>query len=274
VAKEKTKLFCLIGYPVGHSLSPVMHNAAFSSKKIDAFYIALPVKDLKKDLGLIRDAGFSGLNITMPHKEKILRYASVLSAEVKATGAANTGVIRKGKLSLYNTDYTAAKKLISRRMKARGKKALVIGAGGAGKAIACALKNLGADVYIANKSLSKAQQAARKLGVRALKKETFEKNPEKFPFAIIANATPVGMGKFRNMLPCSSAVIRNAALAYEAVYSPPKTKFLREAEKNGLRTINGLDMLLEQGYEAFRIFTGKEAPKKLMRQVILKELEK
>ena len=126
----KTKLFCIIGNPVEHSLSPVMHNAGFASKKISAFYLRVPVKDLNKDVLLLRETGFSGFNITMPYKEKILDYADSLSPEVKKIGAANTAVISKGKIKLYNTDYLAAIKLISLKTNAKKKKALVIGSGG------------------------------------------------------------------------------------------------------------------------------------------------
>ena len=265
----KTKLFCIIGNPVEHSLSPVMHNAGFASKKISAFYLRVPVKDLNKDVLLLRETGFSGFNITMPYKEKILDYADSLSPEVKKIGAANTAVISKGKIKLYNTDYLAAIKLISLKTNAKKKKALVIGSGGAAKAVSYALRKLGAQVYVTNRTFSKAQKLAKQFKAKAVKPE----KAEKMEFEILVNATPVGMGKLKGKIPCSKDLIGKAELVYESVYNPTETKFLKEAKKMKKKTINGLEMLLEQGYFSFELFTGKKAPKKIMRHAISKELE-
>ncbi len=264
----KTRLFCIIGDPVEHSLSPVMHNAGFASKKMSAFYLRVPVRNLKKDVLLILETGFSGFNITMPHKEKILNYADYFSPEVRKIGAANTAVIRKGKIKLYNTDYLAARKLISSKTNARKKKALVIGSGGAAKAVSYALKKLGAQVYVTNRTFHKAQKLARKLNVKAVKPE----KAGKMEFDILANATPLGMGRLKGKMPCPEKLIGKAELVYESVYDPPETKFLKTAKKMKKKTINGLEMLLEQGYASFELFTGKKAPKKIMKHAISKEM--
>lgn len=269
---EDCKIFGIIGYPVSHSLSPAMHHAAFEAAKINAVYVALEARELNNAVKFMNDAGFSGFNITMPYKENILKYAKAKSKEVEAIGAANTAVLRSGKIYLYNTDYLAAKKLISGKMNVKGKKALVIGAGGAAKAIIYALKQLKADVYVMNRTFSKAKNLVKKFRIRAISEKEICSNTEKYSFAIITNATPLGMGKMKNRMPCRKQLLENAELVYESVYHPAETLLLKEAKNAGCKTINGLDMLLEQGAEAFALFTGKEAPKNVMKEALIKGL--
>ena len=148
----------------------------------------------------------------------------------------------------------------------------MLGAGGAAKAIIYALKQLKAEVYVANRTFSNAKSLAKKLKIRAISEKEICSNPGKYSFAIIANATPLGMGRMKGKLPCRKELLKNAELVYESVYHPAETLLLKEAKKAGCKKITGIEMLLEQGIEAFALFTGKEAPKNVMKEALIKGL--
>ena len=146
----------------------------------------------------------------------------------------------------------------------------MIGAGGAANAIVLALKELGAKVFVTNRTFPKAKKLAKKFKVKTIKKSEAEKEE----FYLIANATPMGMGPLKEKLPCTRKLIEKAHLVYESIYNPVETEFLKEARRNNCRCITGIDMLLEQGYKAFELFTDKKAPEKEMRKAIEKEIKK
>ncbi|TDA67724.1 MAG: shikimate dehydrogenase [Clostridia bacterium] len=276
----KTKLLGVLGYPVEHSLSPAMHNAALAGLGLDVVYLPLPVRpaDLGRAVRGMQALGFIGANVTIPHKEAALTLADELGAEARLIGAVNTLVFRGGKILGHNTD--AAGFLLSLREEAdfdpAGKTCLILGAGGAARAVAVALVQAGSRaVYIANRTRERAAELAsglqRDLGVpaRALSIEEGELAPVLEQADLVVQASPVGMHPHRGAPPIiDPALLSPAALVYDLIYNPPETTFLRLAREKGCRTLNGLGMLVYQGAMAFKLWTGVSAPVAVMRAAI------
>lgn len=278
----KTKLLGLLGYPVEHSLSPAMHNAALDHLGLDMVYLPLPAKpeDLGRAVQGMRALGFAGANVTIPHKEAVLPWIDELSHQARLIGAVNTLVFGDGKVSGHNTD--AAGFLFSLREEAgfdpAGRTCLILGAGGAARAVAVALGRAGAGtVYIANRTREKAAGLARlldqELGVaaRALSLEENELVPVLERSDLVVQASPVGMHPHSDAPPIiSPTLLSPETLVYDLIYNPPETAFLRLARERGCRTLNGLDMLVHQGARSFELWTGIPAPVAVMRAAIAK----
>ncbi|GAB6101759.1 shikimate dehydrogenase [Thermococcus atlanticus] len=262
----KTKLYGLIGKPVEHSLSPVIHNALFKKYSISAVYLAFEVDDLESAVGGVRALGISGLNVTMPHKERILEFLDELSEEARAIGSVNTVVNRGGKLIGYNTDGIGALKALKRFTEVEGKRILLLGAGGAGKAIAHTFSRL-TRVVVLNRTERKAKEL-EKFGVKGekLSKESLEYY---LSWAdIVINATSIGMNEDRSPIP--KGLLRENLVVFDIIYSPLETRLLREAREVGCLTIDGLWMLIHQGAESFRLWTGVKPDVEFMRREALK----
>ncbi|MBO8173771.1 MAG: shikimate dehydrogenase [Thermococcus sp.] len=265
----KTKLYGLIGKPVEHSLSPAIHNALFKKYNINAVYLAFEVNDLDSAVKGVRALGISGLNVTMPHKEQILEFLDGLSEEAKAIGSVNTIVNREGKLIGYNTDGIGALKALKRFTEVENKNILVLGAGGAGKAIAYTLSRL-AKVVVLNRTERKAKEL-EKFGVKGekLSKESLE---HYLSWAdIVINATSLGMNEDKSPIP--KKLLRENLVVFDIVYFPLETKLLREAREVGCLTIDGLWMLIYQGAESFKLWTGVKPDVEFMRKVALEALK-
>ncbi|MBA2376141.1 MAG: shikimate dehydrogenase [Actinomycetota bacterium] len=266
----KTKLLGLMGRPVSHSLSPAMHNAAFSEENLDFVYVAMDV-DPDKLPDAVRGAaalGFRGFNLTMPHKEKIIPLLDEMDGAAKISGAVNTVVIESGKLRGHNTDGSGmAEACREAGAKVSGKTIVLLGAGGAASAISFALQSEGASsLHIFNRSVDRAESLAAKLEesgegteVRAHPLESLETSgisPD-----ILINTTSLGM-KNDDPLPVPAAYLESLpehATVADAVYLPgDRTSLLHAAGKLGLRTINGQRMLLYQGVHAQKLWTGLE----------------
>lgn len=264
--------FCVIGYPIQHSLSPRIHNRAFRKLGILARYEAISVRP--RDLGsFIRKfrKNFTGANVTIPHKEKILRYLDALSPEARAIGAVNTIVNRGGKLIGYNTDVFGAMEALGKIKSATQKskvkflkeeKVIVLGAGGAARAVIYGLKKAGAKVIILNRTLSRAKKLAREFHcstvIASMAKQSIQEAD------IIINATSVGMWPKVSQTPLPEffaywrlAFDRPRSIAMDIVYRPRMTKFLRDAQKAGCKIITGDKMFLAQAAKSFELWTGK-----------------
>lgn len=278
-----TQIVGLFGDPVKHTLSPSMHNAAFRHLGIDYAYLPFHVRE--QDLGAalkgIADMGLKGVNLTIPHKVNALKYVKSLCGEADVIGAINTVAVRNKKLFGYNTD---GKGFISSLkddccFDPKKKNVLILGAGGAARAIAVQLAFYGAEkITIANRVLDfhlarrLAGDIRRKPGVKVkcvlLDEETLIKNAR--TVQLLVNATSVGLHP-GDRLPLTSRFFDNAqslGMVYDLIYNPPRTKLLRLAGSYGLKTSNGLGMLLYQGALAFEIWTGKKAPIHIMRKAL------
>jgi shikimate dehydrogenase len=280
----KTKICGLIGDPVAHSVSPAMHNAAFEKLGLD--YIYLPFRVEKDNLaGAIeglRALGIRGLNVTIPHKVAVIPLLDELEPLAVKTGAVNTIVNDEGYLTGYNTDADGfLRALLAKGIEPEGKKVVVLGAGGASRAISFTLAEKGAEIIILNRKLEMdwAVKLANNISQFAIKEaRAMELKDENLSLAmeaadILVNATNVGMNPDidRSLLP--TRLFRPGLVVFDAVYNPLKTRLLSEAELVGAETISGIEMLVWQGALAFKIWTGVKAPLDVMKMEAIKILK-
>ncbi|MBO8143832.1 MAG: shikimate dehydrogenase [Thermodesulfobacterium sp.] len=268
------EVYGIIGDPVDHSLSPVMHNVAFREKNIKAVYGAFRVSssDLAKAVEGIRALNIKGVSVTIPHKEKVMEYLEEIDEIAYEIGAVNTIVNENGVLKGYNTDWIGVLKAFKENgVEIQDKKVVIIGAGGASKAVVYALIKGGAEkIFVYNRTFEKAKFLEKKFGVIA--KPWEELNSANGD--IIIQTTSVGLKSWES--PVEERVISRFKVAMDIVYLPLETKFLSLAKKHG-KIIDGLQMLLYQGVEQFKLWTGIEPPVKLMEKAIyekVKNLEK
>lgn len=260
----------VIGHPITHSLSPAIHNAALRACGLPETYAALdvPADRLVETVALLRDPDVGGCNVTVPHKQAVMPLLDELSPEAARIGAVNTVAHRSGRLVGYNTD--AAGFLASLRqvgVEAAGLRVVLLGAGGAARAIAFALVDAGVErLSIANRDAARAQRladAVRRAARVGQEIEALELRPEALAAPLgaaqlVVNATSAGMDGATSPLP--PPLVPSAGVACDIIYNPPETPFLRSARAAGARTINGLGMLVHQAAEAFTIWTGRPAP--------------
>ncbi|HLB72204.1 MAG: shikimate dehydrogenase [Candidatus Methanoperedens sp.] len=270
------KLFGVLGDPVSHSLSPVMHNAAFKALGMDCAYHAFRVRpeNLKDAIHGAYALGFGGLNLTIPLKEKALEIVKP-SVAAKEIGAVNTVDFKDGIVG-YNTDGIGAKKALAESgIEIDGKNVLLLGAGGAARALAFQLARDGASVNIANRTVERAQALAsevNKVGrAKALGLENLRSLIKECD--ILINSTAVGMFPEVSGTIVSSDMMHSDLVVFDIVYNPVETGLLREARKAGARTIDGVKMLVHQGAEAFRIWTGKIPPVDVMEKAVREKLK-
>lgn len=281
----KTRLCGLIGDPVEHTMSPIMHNAAFNQMGLDYLYLPFRVKkeDLGKAIDGMRGLNIRGLNITIPHKVAVIPFLDALDALTEKIGAVNTIVNDEGVLTGYNTDAAGfLQAMLEGRVEPRDKNVVVLGAGGASKAVSFTLAERGAHLVILNRllELDWAVELASRLSqafdeeVEALElvEENLARALEKAD--ILVNTTSVGMSPDVDETPVASKLLRPDMVVFDVVYNPVKTRLLREAEQIGAKVIGGLDMLVWQGALAFERWTGLKAPVELMKKVAIKRLER
>ena len=275
-----SKVF-LLAHPAGHSLSPVMHNAAFEQLGIAAHYEALDVPPdvLEETVNALRNADCYGANVTVPHKLAVVPFMDELTEAAKAIGAVNTIINMNGKLLGHNTDASGFLRALREGWGEflTGKTAVMLGAGGAARAVAYALLSENVRVRVHNRTVEKAQAlvaAFEALGDISVLDEGLESAVRTADLLI--NTTSVGMargGVDPKTSPLPAGVLPSSGFVCDLVYRPAKTKLLRDAEAAGLATQNGLPMLVYQGAEAFERWTGREAPVEVMFQVLRKRLE-
>ncbi len=266
---RKTRVYGVIGKPIGHSLSPLMHNAAFQARRMNAVYLPFEVEDPREFIGAIPQLGVAGFSVTVPHKERILRYLNDCDPLARKIGAVNTVVVRGGRtLYGYNTDYVGALRALERRARLEGSRVLVYGAGGAARAVAFALAQGGAAVCVCARRSERAKALARAVGGEALGRPRLR---HEF-FDAIVNATPVGMYP-RGGTPLAPREL-NCRLVMDLIYRPMKTPLLQMARHLGRETISGLEMFLAQGTAQWEIWTGVRAPYAAMRRAVLQALRR
>ncbi|XP_020222637.1 bifunctional 3-dehydroquinate dehydratase/shikimate dehydrogenase, chloroplastic isoform X2 [Cajanus cajan] len=276
-----TKVYGLIGKPVGHSKSPKLFNEAFKSVGIDGVYLFLLVDDPANFLRAYSSTDFVGFSVTIPHKETALKCCDEVDPVAKSIGAVNC-VIRRptdGKLIGYNTDYVGAISAIEDGLRGKqngsstavsplaGKLFVVIGAGGAGKALAYGAKEKGARVVIANRTYDRARELADIIGGDALAlADLGNYHPE--DDMILANTTSIGMQPKVDETPISKSALKYYSLVFDAIYTPKMTRLLNEAEESGATIVTGFEMFLGQAYGQYENFTGLPAPKELFRRIV------
>ncbi len=254
-------LLGILGYPVGHSLSPRMHEAALRAQGIEGRYLPLetPPERLSERVEEVR-ARFRGVNVTVPLKEQVLRFLDVLSPAAQAIGAVNTVVNEGGRLFGENTDAAGFLKSLE-EAGVTGTRAFVLGAGGAARAVVYALKTAGYEVDLYNRTRARAEALARAFGARVADLTAAREAD------LLVNATSVGLGDPK-ATPLPAEFFPERGFAVDLVYRPRKTRFLQEAEARGLVPVDGVGMLLWQGALAFELWTGKAAPIEVMRRVL------
>lgn len=262
-----TKLCAIIGNPIEHSLSPLVHNAAFEHLGLDYVFVAFRVEQLKEAVKGIAALGFKGVSVTIPHKTEVMDYLDEIEPVARRIGAVNTIVNRDGSLIGYNTDWSGAMKALEDKIALPGKTAVVLGAGGAARAIAFGLKEKGADPVVLNRTISRAEALASGIQCRFGGIELIEQ----LSFDLIINATSVGMSPHADSTPLDKAVLKDV-IVFDTVYNPLKTRLLREAEANGCATVTGLEMFINQAARQFELWTGQQPPTDLMRRVASQEL--
>jgi 3-dehydroquinate dehydratase / shikimate dehydrogenase len=265
----KTRVHGVIGDPIGHSLSPHMHNAGFDAAGINAVYLPFLVKDLRDFLGSVASLGIEGFSVTLPHKTRIMRYLDDCDPVAKEIGAVNTVAInRKGKLRGYNTDYLGIIRALESHMTLSKSRALIFGAGGAARSTAFALACKGAVVRICARRQSEARKLAELVKGQPVPRSALRR--EKFD--LIVNATPVGMHPRADHTPLAADEL-NASVVFDLVYRPRRTKLLEIAEGRGIRTVSGVEMFLAQGLAQWEIWMGKKPPVQAMRRAVETALE-
>jgi 3-dehydroquinate dehydratase/shikimate dehydrogenase len=264
---RSTRVYGVIGDPIVHSLSPLMHNAAFAARGLDAVYLPFRVRDLRDFIQGVRDFGLSGFSVTLPHKQRILEYLDGCDSLAAEIGAVNTVEVQGGnRLYGYNTDYTGVLQAIERRVPLGASRVLLLGAGGSARAVAFALAKSGAAVVIWARRPEQARALARAAGGQAIARAALRR--EKFD--AVVNCTPVGM------YPGGGSPVRadelNARVVMDLIYRPRKTELLRRAARRGIAVISGVEMFLAQGAAQWEIWTGWRAPQDVMRRAVLAAL--
>ena len=265
------KIYGIIGDPVAHSLSPVMHNAAFEKLGMDAVYLAFRVspEEVGDAIRGAKSLGIAGLNVTIPLKEKALFFVDAEKV-AKKIGAINTIDFSSGTPIGYNTDGIGSQRVLKETVdEIKGKKVLIFGAGGAAKAISFYLDAEGARVTIANRTKKRAAQLASKLrNASAIGLDTELKKHIK-DSDILINATSVGMHPHEDATLVNANLMHPDLVVFDIVYNPVETKLLREAKRAGVKKIvDGVKMLVYQGAASFRIWTKGEPPIKVMEKAV------
>ena len=274
-----TKNLGVIGWPIAHSLSPAMQAAAIEKAGLDYAYIAMPVRPeaLKEAAAGLRSLGFRGFNVTIPHKTAIMDYLDEIDEDARRIGAVNTVVNEDGRLLGRNTDVTGFLRGFSRQgVTVRGKRAVVLGAGGAARAVVWGLLREGAGrLVVGARNPGKARAALSDFAAA----EVFSWDDGAFLDAlggaeIFVNTTPLGMTpKVEATPPVDWGLVQPSAFVYDVIYTPGRTRFLREAEARGCWTLNGTAMLVGQGAEAFALWTGLRPDEEAMERALLEALK-
>ena len=274
-----TKIYGVVADPVGHSLSPLVHNAALAAAGIDAVYLPFRVPEEQID-AFIRTADrwpLAGLSVTIPHKQSVLALAPHQDELVRSIGAANTLAFRPDGIAAFNTDATAAvESLRAAVMEDEAleepttksglgiRTALILGAGGAARAVAFGLRERNVEVTVAARTLDRAQAIAKEVGCKVLEWES----RHRIPHDCIINATPVGMHPNVNDTPFPRSHLQAYMIVFDTVYNPENTLLIKEARSVGCRTVTGVDMFVRQAAHQFSIWHGSDAPESVMREAL------
>lgn len=270
IIDQHSALYGVIGRPVRHSLSPALHNAAFTSTNLNAVYLAFEIEDIEEGIRGIRAFGIQGTSVTIPFKTAVIPYLDEIDPLARRVGAVNTIVNYKGRLRGYNTDAIGALKALKERIELPGMTCFIIGAGGAAKAIGFILKDQGVAISIVNRSRKRGETLARSLGCPFIPLDEISGARG----GILVQTTPVGMYPYIDQCPVPEHVLEKGMIVMDIIYNPLETTLLRLAKARGCTVISGIQMLLHQGAEQFRLWTGLNPPIASMRHALKEALLK
>jgi len=265
----KTKVYGILGNPVSHSLSPVMHNEAFDKLGLNCAYLPFQVHNVEEAIDGLRGLNIQGVSVTIPHKEAVITYLDEIDSVAQKIGSVNTIARRSDdgseKLIGYNTDWIGANRALESEMELKGAKVVMLGAGGSARAIGFGLLEAGALLTLCSRTESRGRKLAAELGCGWV---SLDESTGLQGDALI-NATSVGMAPGSDKSPVSANTVESFSVVMDIVYAPLKTRLLADAEKSGCRIVNGLEMLLFQGVAQFELWTGCRAPVEQMRSSLL-----
>lgn len=260
-----TRVFGVIGHPVFHSKSPVMHNRAFAVTGYPAIYAAFDVTDIEPAAEGIRALGICGASVTIPYKTTVMKYLDEIDDQARKIGAVNTIVNNKGWLKGYNTDSYGAVHALLDQTGLSGKTVMIIGAGGAARAVGHGLcEHPGTRVFLTNRTEKHGLILAQDIDAGFVPLEKLETTD----FDILVNTTPVGMYPHTDEMPVPESVLRPEMVIMDIVYNPLETKLLYTARTRGCKVIDGVGMFVYQGARQFALWTALEPPVAQMRQVV------
>ena len=265
---RRSRVYGVIGEPVGHSLSPVLHNTGFIARRVDAVYLPFLVHGLRDFLAAVPEFGVRGFSVTIPHKQSVMEYLKDCDPLAAEIGAVNTVVVRRdGSLFGCNTDYVGILRALEKKLRLSGSRVLIFGAGGAARAAAFALAKAGALVGIC----ARREKAARELA-KAVSGEVVPRRAlRSVSFDAILNATPIGMYPHEGVSPLAPGEI-NCRLVMDFINRPQKTQLLKLAARKGIATVSGVEMFVPQGVAQWELWTGQPAPESIMRKAVLRAL--
>jgi len=268
----KTQICGVIGNPIEHSLSPLIHNAGYQKLGLNFIYLAFRAKDLKSAIKGIKALDIRGVSITLPHKIMVMSLLDKIEKKALEIGAVNTVLNENGKLIGFNTDGDGAIRALEEKISIKNKKIFLVGAGGAGRAIAFGLGKRVIKTLIIDKIVRRAELLAKNLknsdfgGITRL--------PEISKFDILINATPIGMMPNTKESPIPKKYLHKNLVVFDAVYNPKETKLLLDAKEKGCQIVFGYKMFLYQAAKQFELFTGFKAPIKVMEKTLIGALKK
>lgn len=277
--KKTPAAYGIIGLPLGHSKSPVLHNWGLRDAGLPGRYEAWPTEPakLKAFVAEARARHIKGVSVTIPHKQAVIPLLDGLTGRARAVGAVNTLFWQDGKLMGDNTDVAGILAPLQEWLAANPEtpvaSALILGAGGASRAACAALKELGIpDIALANRTASKAESVARDFGLRTVAWEDRASNAGK-PWGLILNTTPLGTtGSHEGLSPMPEAALPGTRLVFDMVYNPIRTPLLTQAQASGCAILSGLSMFLHQGLEQFRIWTGVQLDPRQAQKLLMADM--
>jgi len=271
----QTELYGVIGNPVRHSLSPMIHNGAFRRLGWNAVYLAFEVKTVEEALRWIRGLGVRGVSVTIPFKTEVLPFLDKIEGLAKKVGAVNTIINRRGRLIGYNTDCEGALEALEEKMDLRGKRVVLLGAGGAARAIGLGLKERGVPLIVVNRSKERGWALSKELRCNYLPISSLARMKEgELEADILINATSLGMVPRDGETPIPKKFLKKGMVVMDIVYEPLQTRLLREAKEKGCVTVDGLEMLIRQGMAQFEIWTGRRLKIGEIRKDLRRALER
>lgn len=279
----KTRVCGVIGEPIEHTLSPLMHNAAFEALKIDYVFLAFRVKPAEVECAVngMRALNIRGLNVTMPHKSSVIKHLDRVDLSAQIVNSVNTILNKENLLFGFNTDGVGAFKALKENgVELKGRKVLLLGAGGAARAIAYTMAKEADELAVLNRTVKQAQALAKlleksfnkKISTGSLSPSDIQSNLQDSD--ILINATSVGMKPKAEESPVPPKLLRSNLAVMDIVYNPLETKLAKDAKAAGARVVSGVEMLIYQGAASFELWTGKSAPVEVMRQAALRHLQK
>lgn len=279
----KTRVCGVIGDPIDHSLSPIMHNAAFQNINLDIAFLAFKVKPAEVENAVkgMRALNILGLNVTMPHKKAVIEYLDEIDQTAKFLSAVNTIRNKGGKLFGSNTDGMGALKALKENgVDPKDTKVILLGAGGAARAIAHALSKEVEELVVLNRTVKQAQELCsllkraghKKVVAGALTEAEIQQHIKDAD--VLINATSIGMKPNSDQTPVTAKSLKPELAVMDIVYNPIETKLAKDAKAAGAKVVSGVEMLIYQGAAAFEMWTGCNAPVEVMRKAALNHLEK